>query len=380
MEKKSQSAGNPFVESKAGAANASPQNQHVNSKSGKKMNKALKWSLIIGLPLLVLITAALIWYFAYFTNKYVVIRDAFYSMMDNRSDSSKYSFTANNSQAKVTGDGTFDYIDGGKVKGDLTASIKTDSISLTLPKIDLASDGSSLYFKVKLGDDLKKSIDLGTLDNQWVKLDSKDLASMVNSDSSDDSKLLSALQTCSVKGTDALKDKDGKKQVVDALIDTKFINVEAGKGDDQGALYTITLSSDKFGDFINQLIKTNYYKAIANCIKDKTGKEASKPNNDAIKEAEKSIKSANPTIKLWVKGFNRQVNKSTSSFDVTANDVTTNVEVTVDYAHTKPSITMPSNSKSLQDVLNENPQLIQGLMTLSSNSTSDNLTSDYSDL
>lgn len=352
-----------------------------------KKSSPLKWILLIGLPILLIIICVLVWYFVFFNNKYNVVRQALYSMMDNREDTSKYDIAVKNSQMSVTANGSVSYLKDGTMSGDLTANLKSDSMSFTLPKFWLATDGKNGYFKVKLNDDMKKSMDLGTMDNQWLKVDLSSTANTSNlsEDKNSINNLSTALasdggtnatsnktetkgeyeimQQCYSKAADKLSDKTAKKQIADSLLNTNFLVVNDSDADSNGQIYKISLDSDKTTDFVDKFMDTDYFKTFNDCIKKEVGNSSGiKLTADNKKELAKAIKDAKPKVQIWVAGFNRQVNKISLSLDVKSDEETTTVSTSFDFAHTKPNVTMPKDAVELEKAIQENPQVVQSLM------------------
>lgn len=358
-----------------------------------KKSSPLKWILLIGLPILLIIICILVWYFAFFNNKYNVIRQALYSMMDNREDTSKYDIAIKNSQMSITADGSVSYLKSGSFSGDLTANLKSDSVSFALPKIWLASDGKNGYFKVKLNDDMKKSIDLGTMDNQWLKINltgsngTASPTSLIDSLSGESSPTgssaaktantgkseLEMIQQCYSQATDKLSEKSAKKQIVDSLLNTNFLTVDDNSSDSNGKIYKVALDSGKAADFLDKFVDTDYFKTYNDCTKKAIGDEAVvKLTSDDKKSFAEFIKNAKPEVKIWVSGFNRQVNKLSFSLNVKNNDESTAITASLDFAHTKPNVTMPKDAVKLEKAIQDNPQVVQALMgTLMQNQAND---------
>lgn len=356
--------------------------QNLNITPARK-SSPLKWILLIGLPILLIIICVLVWYFAFFNNKYNVVRQALYSMMDNREDTNKFNLSFKNNSKdsiSVVAEGQISYLKNNTFSGNVTATIKSPSLSTTLPQISYAMKDKTVYVKVKLNEDAKSSNPgLTKIDGQWIKIDLSQATNTINSTDSSDStiggtinedlgttstdseaKQLDAMQKCFTKANDKLDEKPVKKQLVDALLDTKFVTVDDSKSDSKGKIYQISLDDSKAGDFIDKFGQSDYYKTMADCAKSEMKLEkAPTIPAESKKSFQEAIKQSKPVIKLWVRGLSREVKQIQASSNIDENN---KVTVTTDFAHKKPSISMPNDAQDIQKVIEENPELLQGIM------------------
>ena len=323
----------------------------------------LKWILIIGIPLL-LIICLLVWYFAIFNNKYNVVRSALYNAMSNRDNSIDYKIaiqsSSDDSDLRVDLDGSANYLARGDVSGDMSLSMTNSGSSADIGKLSFAGDGDNIYLKIALSDLLAgQGLDLSSygLDDQWIRISADDLSSATSATDSDGNSVdPDKVMQCMQEGANELDNRASQQQIVDALLDTDFLVIGDAASDEDGRFYQISLDSTHYRDFAERLRSSNYMSAMTNCFNDNNIAIDDELDDSEIEYAEEQIDQMNPEVRLWVSGlFDRQIAKISASVD--SDD--TNISATITFANQAPTVDMPSDSQTFEEIVQNNPALLQ---------------------
>lgn len=375
--RKTRRAAEPTVDTAATAADV-----EVNEAAPKRERKPISprtWKIIGSIiAAIAIIGGGAWWYCGYYNTDQTIVSSALNSLMSHTSNRVSYTFNIANAATTVSGKGDLGYLTDGSIAGDVTADVKAGSSSLSLPKINFASKSDDLYLKTNLTSDLKKTIDLGTADGKWIKTSTNEVNSMISNHTManiDAQKAIRFGQCLAIAG-DKLNSHDARQQVIKTLIDTQFVKITPGDSSNDGRKFSLTVNTDKYSDFIGKFTKTNYYKALNNCLASKgidLDKTLAATDHSAIIQL---LNDANPTVTITVKGLMRNVNKLSFEFrSQLLENRATDTNVTVKFGRQKPEIKIPADVKSVSQVLSENPTL-QSL--LSTNQTNNAIRQDVS--
>lgn len=353
----------------------------------------LKLILAIAIPVVVLLGGFLIWYFAFFNNNYVVIRDALNDLMANRDDSINLDINAESDGSKVQIGGTFNTLSSGKYSGDLSLKASGNGQSMNFGKLSFATNSTDFYIKLEPSDTLKQlGVDLTSISNQWIKFTQDDakqngLTSLVNPTAAS-SHLLSAnaMTTsgstattsttsdsidpqCMQSGVSELDNKASRSQIISALIDTHFLAVDRSGSDKDGRIYQVKLDSSHYGDFIKKFVTTNYWQTISKCMDTKGSsldeQQKAMTSDDAIKEVAEQLDKTDLGIKLWTRGaFDHRLAKVEYNLSSNDNGTKTSATITMKLSRKAPKVDMPSGAKSFDQLTKENPQLMTSIASL----------------
>ena len=335
----------------------------------------LKWILIIGIPLIIII-GIMIWYLAVFNNKYNVVRNALYSIMGQRDNSLAYDLAISSDDAKAKLAGTMKYLANSAASGDISINIESNDTNIDVGQIAFASDGSNIYLKLSPSEALAQfGLDLSNtgLTEQWIELSADTLESSSSSlsDSSDTTNLDGVTQ-CLESTQDLMDDRANQQQIVDALMDTDFLVVGNSDKDDHGTFYEISLNGSRYAAFYNQLMSTKYVQSALSCLADNGIDVNTDPSDDQLADVGTQIDKVNPSIKFWVQGtFTRRLSRvQLDMSDPTANSDSA-ISLTIDFDNQTPTIDMPTDTMTLEEIVNQNPTgIMQLLMGLSSTTSS----------
>ena len=328
----------------------------------------LKWILIIGIPLIIII-GIMIWYLAVFNNKYNVVRNALYSIMGQRDNSLAYNLAISSDDAKAKLAGTMKYLANSAASGDISINIESNGTNIDVGQIAFASDGSNAYLKLSPSKALAQfGLDLSDtgLTEQWIELSADTLESSSSSlsDSSDTTNLDGVTQ-CLESTQDLMDDRANQQQIVDALLDTDFLVVGNSDKDDHGTFYELSLNGANFAAFYNRLMDSNYMQSTLSCLAD-NGIDADTDLDDGqLSDIGADIDKINPSIKFWIKGtFSHQLTRVQVNMNVatTSDDVT--ASMTIDFDNQTPTIEMPADAMTLQEIVEQNPTGIMQLLML----------------
>lgn len=357
-----------------GPANASASNAPT---TAKKKSSPLKWILIIGIPLII-IAGLLIWYFCVVCNKYNIVRNALYSVMSNRENSLNYDVSMYDDEHSIAAKGAVSYLANSNASGDISINIKDGNNSMDIGQIAFVSDGSNLYLKLNASDDINtmlsaSGVDLDTLgvNDQWLTIDSETLSGITTvsaTDSNGDAADPDDVLQCFDITQDELDNRVSQQQIVDALLDTGFLVIDDTNSDQDGKIYQIGLDGSRYGDFVHQLVNSNVIQTLSSCLND-NGIEAdfTDLDDDELAEIGEEIDDTGLELKFWIEGtFSPQLNKVGISYTAQG-DNEPNVNVTINLANQTPTIDIPSDSKTIQEFIQDNPQLLLQSSTLLNN-------------
>ena len=326
----------------------------------------LKWILIIGIPLIIII-GIMIWYLAVFNNKYNVVRNALYSIMGQRDNSLAYNLAINNDEANIGLAGTMKYLADSTASGDISINMTSSDASIDVGQISFASNSDNLYLKLSPSEALAQfGIDLSStgLTDQWIEISADDLesSSMTSGSSSAD---VDSVMQCYQSAGSLMNDRANQQQIVDALLDTDFLVIGNSGKDDHGTFYEINLNGANFAAFYNRLMDSNYMQSTLSCLAD-NGIDADTDLDDGqLSDIGADIDKINPSIKFWIKGtFSRQLTRVQANMNVatTSDDVT--ASMTIDFDNQTPTIEMPADAMTLQEIVEQNPTGIMQLLML----------------
>lgn len=327
----------------------------------------LKWILIIGIPLIVII-GIMIWYLAVFNNKYNVVRNALYSIMGQRDNSLAYNLAISSDDANAKLAGTMKYLANGTTSGDISIEFEGGGASLDVGQISFASNNDSVYLRLDPSEALAQlGIDLTStgLANQWIEINADSLETSSSSLSSNDSADIDKATQCIQNAQDLMNNRANQQQIVDALLDTDFLVVGNSGKDDHGTFYELSLNGANFAAFYNRLMDSNYMQSTLSCLAD-NGIDADTDLDDSqLSDIGADIDKINPSIKFWIKGtFSRQLTRAQVNMNVatTSDDVT--ASVTIDFDNQTPTIEMPTDTMTLQEIVEQNPTGIMQLLML----------------
>ena len=345
--------------------------------TANKKSSPLKWILIIGIPLII-IAGLLIWYFCFVCNKYNIVRNALYSVMSNRENSLNYDVSMYDDEHSIAVKGAVSYLANSNASGDISINIKDGNNSMDIGQIAFVSDGSNLYLKLNASDDINtmlsaSGVDLDTLgvNDQWLTINSETLSSITTvsaTDSNGNAADPDDVLQCFDITQDELDNRASQQQIVDALLDTGFLVIDDTNSDQDGKIYQISLDGSRYGDFVHQLVNSNVIQTLSSCLND-NGIEAdfTDLDDDELAEIGEEIDDTGLELKLWIEGtFSPQLNKVGISYTAQG-DNEPNIDITINLANQTPTIDIPSDSKTIQEFIQDNPQLLLQSSTLLNN-------------
>ncbi len=345
--------------------------------TANKKSSPLKWILIIGIPLII-IAGLLIWYFCVVCNKYNIVRNALYSVMSNRENSLNYDVSMYDDEHSIAVKGAVSYLANSNTSGDISINIKDGNNSMDMGQIAFVSDGSNLYLKLNASDDINtmlsaSGVDLDTLgvNDQWLTIDSETLSSLTTvsaTDSNGNAADPDDVLQCFDITQDELDNRASQQQIVDALLDTGFLVIDDTNSDQDGKIYQISLDGSRYGDFVHQLVNSNVIQTLSSCLND-NGIEAdfTDLDDDELAEIGEEIDDTGLELKFWIEGtFSPQLNKVGISY-AAQGDNEPNIDITINLANQAPTIDIPSDSKTIQEFIQDNPQLLLQSSTLLNN-------------
>lgn len=332
-----------------------------------KRKSPLKWVLIIGIPVIILL-GVLVWYLAVFNNKYNIVRSALYGIMGQRDNSLAYNLAINDDEANIGLAGTMKYLANGTTSGDISIKFEGGGASLDVGQISFAGNNDSVYLRLDPSEALAQlGIDLTStgLANQWIEINADSLETSSSSLSSDDSADIDKATQCIQNAQDLMNNRANQQQIVDALLDTDFLVVGDSGKDDHGTFYELSLNGANFAAFYNRLMDSNYMQSTLSCLAD-NGIDADTDLDDSqLSDIGADIDKINPSIKFWIKGtFSRQLTRAQVNMNVatTSDDVT--ASMTIDFDNQTPTIEMPTDTMTLQEIVEQNPTGIMQLLML----------------
>ena len=309
-----------------------------------KKESPLKWILIIGIPVIILI-GVLVWYLAVFNNKYNIVRSALYSMMGQRDNSLAYDLAVSADGTNLGLAGTMKYLADSTASGDISINMTSSDASIDVGQISFASNSDNLYLKLSPSEALTQfGIDLSStgLADQWIEISADDLesSSMTSSSSSAD---VDSVMQCYQSAGNLMNDRANQQQIVDALLDTDFLVIGNSGKDDHGTFYEISLNGANFAAFYHRLIGSNAVQSVTSCLADKgfdvdTDLELANTGDE--------IDKINPTIKFWIQGaFTRQLTRVQVDMNVASTSDDASISLTIDLDNQTPTIEMPTDTK-----------------------------------
>ena len=332
-----------------------------------KRKSPLKWVLIIGIPVIILL-GVLVWYLAVFNNKYNIVRSALYGIMGQRDNSLAYNLAINNDEANIGLAGTMKYLASGTTSGDISIKFEGGGASLDVGQISFTGNNDSVYLRLDPSEALAQlGIDLTStgLANQWIEINADSLETSSSSLSSNNSADIDKATQCMQNAQDLMNNRANQQQIVDALLDTDFLVVGDSGKDDHGTFYELSLNGADFAAFYNRLMDSNYMQSTLSCLAD-NGIDANTDLDDGqLSDIGADIDKINPSIKFWIKGtFSRQLTRVQVNMNVatTSDDVT--ASVTIDFDNQTPTIEMPTDTMTLQEIVEQNPTGIMQLLML----------------
>ena len=315
-----------------------------------KKKSPLKWILIIGIPVIILI-GVLVWYLAVFNNKYNVVRSALYSMMGQRDNSLAYDLAVSADGANLGLAGTMKYLADSTASGDISINMTSSDASIDVGQISFASNSDNLYLKLSPSEALAQfGIDLSStgLDDQWIES-----SSMTSSSSSAD---IDSVMQCYQSASDLMNDRANQQQIVDALLDTDFLVIGNSGKDDHGTFYEISLNGANFAAFYHRLVDSNAVQSISSCLADKGFDVDTDLSDDELADTGDEIDKINPTIKFWIQGtFTRQLTRVQVDMNVASTSDDASISLTIDLDNQTPTIEMPTDAMTLQEIVEQNP-------------------------
>ena len=378
---------NPFGSKPAPTASQQPASSNVNQPvatvqpPAAKSPKKFPLGLVLGItiPAVVLVGVA-VWYFAYFSNPYTVVRTAFDKVLQQRSGITDFAINIEKDSTKADLTGNLNYTSDGKASADINLTATSDGTSVDVGTIKFTYAGKDYYLKADLKGQAKEAADsyFPGVNNQWYKITAADIAKLVEqsgsaSNSGAVKEQLESLTQCSADAAKTLDNAQNRQEVISALIDTKFVQAEHLDGDK----YQITFDDSKLSDAAGKLNSSAYGKAVASCAK-KANKDASDKllSDDQVKQLKKQLSDSKPAFQLTITGFDRKLAKLESKFEAKSGEYKgSKYNITVDYKDGKPQVNVPSNTKSLNELLTS---LQSGALSSSLSSDINTLESDYS--
>ena len=277
--------------------------------------------------------------------------------------------------------GAVSYLANSNASGDISINIKDGNNSMDIGQIAFASDGSNLYLKLNASDDINtmlsaSGVDLDTLgvNDQWLTINSETLSSLTTASATSSSDNAPAsvdpndVLQCFDITQDELDNRASQQQIVDALLDTGFLVIDDTNSDQDGKIYQISLDGSRYGDFVHQLVNSNVIQTLSSCLND-NGIEAdfTDLDDDELAEIGKEIDDTGLELKFWIEGtFSPQLNKVGISY-AAQGDNGPNIDITINLANQTPTIDIPSDSKTIQEFIQDNPQLLLQSSTLLNN-------------
>lgn len=332
-----------------------------------KRKSPLKWVLIVGIPVIILL-GVLVWYLAVFNNKYNIVRNALYGVMGQRDNSLAYNLAINDDEANIGLAGTMKYLASGTTSGDISIKFEGGGASLDVGQISFAGNNDSVYLRLDPSEALAQlGIDLTStgLANQWIEINADSLETSSSSLSSNNSADIGKATQCMQNAQDLMNNRANQQQIVDALLDTDFLVVGDSGKDDHGTFYELSLNGANFAAFYNRLMDSNYMQSTLSCLAD-NGIDADTDLDDGqLSDIGADIDKINPSIKFWIKGtFSLQLTRVQVNMNVatTSDDVT--VSMTIDFDNQTPTIEMPTDTMTLQEIVEQNPTGIMQLLML----------------
>lgn len=322
-----------------------------------KKKSPLKWILIIGIPVIILI-GVLVWYLAVFNNKYNVVRSALYSMMEQRDNSLAYDLAVSADGANLGLAGTMKYLADSTASGDISINMTSSDASIDVGQISFASNSDNLYLKLSPSEALAQfGIDLSStgLTDQWIEISADDLesSSMTSSSSSAD---VDSVMQCYQSAGDLMNDRANQQQIVDALLDTDFLVIGNSGKDNHGTFYEINLNGANFAAFYHRLIDSNAVQSVTSCLADKGFDVDTDLSDDELADTGDEIDKINPTIKFWIQGaFTRQLTRVQVDMNVASTSDDASISLTIDLDNQTPTIEMPTDAMTLQEIVEQNP-------------------------
>ena len=317
----------------------------------------LKWILIIGIPLIIII-GIMIWYLAVFNNKYNVVRNALYSIMGQRDNSLAYNLAISSDDAKAKLAGTMKYLANSAASGDISINIESNDTNIDVGQAAFTSDGSNVYLKLSPSEALAQfGLDLSStgLTDQWIEISADDLESSSITSSSSSADVDSVIQ-CYQSAGDLMNDRANQQQIVDALLDTDFLVIGNSGKDDHGTFYEISLNGANFAAFYHRLIDSNAVQSVTSCLADKGFDVDTDLSDDELADTGDEIDKINPTIKFWIQGaFTRQLTRVQVDMNVASTSDDASISLTIDLDNQTPTIEMPTDTMTLQEIVEQNP-------------------------
>lgn len=320
----------------------------------------------------------LIWYFCVVCNKYNIVRNALYSVMSNRENSLNYDVSMYDDEHSIAVKGAVSYLANSNASGDISINIKDGNNSMDIGQIAFSSDGSNLYLKLNASDDINtmlsaSGVDLDTLgvNDQWLTINSETLSSLTTvsaTDSNGNAADPDDVLQCFDITQDELDNRASQQQIVDALLDTGFLVIDDTNSDQDGKIYQIGLDGSRYGDFVHQLVNSNVIQTLSSCLND-NGIEAdfTDLDDDELAEIGEEIDDTGLELKLWIEGtFSPRLNKVGISY-AAQGDNEPNINITINLTNQTPTIDIPSDSKTIQEFIQDNPQLLLQSSTLLNN-------------
>ncbi|MDO4271720.1 MAG: hypothetical protein Q4C83_01910 [Candidatus Saccharibacteria bacterium] len=333
-----------------------------------------KLALTIGLPIIAIITGALIWYFAYFTNKNVVISQAINNLLTTRDNQARLYLSTKVNDSSIIVNASTAYTENGD--SGLSASVSgydVDNKEYEVVSSDLTRTGSNNYFRVSLGDQVLQLLSLlgidetslTSLNGQWIKVTDDELDKIATEN---DSKIEpSDVWQCSQTGINQLNDSKYRQELIDALLNSGFIVIGDANSDGDGQYYELSLDTSRTQDAYNKIINSQYYRTVNNCLTNKGFDNLVELKEDNIKEIADELASSDPRIKLYItEGFNRQLTRIKFESKYSDNGSPTKLFGSLEFTNKKPTIEAPKKSMTIDEVTK----------ILNSPSTNNSLSSD----
>ena len=295
--------------------------------------------------------------------------------MSNRENSLNYDVSMYDDEHSIAAKGAVNYLANSNASGDISINIKDGNNSMDIGQIAFVSDGSNLYLKLNASDDINtmlsaSGVDLDALgvNDQWLTIDSETLSSLTTvsaTDSNGNAADPDDVLQCFDITQDELDNRASQQQIVDALLDTGFLVIDDTNSDQDGKIYQIGLDGSRYGDFVHQLVNSNVIQTVSSCLND-NGIEAdfTDLDDDELAEIGEEIDDTGLELKFWIEGtFSPQLNKVGISYTA-QDDNEPNIDITINLANQTPTIDIPSDSKTIQEFILDNPQLLLQSSTL----------------
>ena len=278
----------------------------------------------------------------------------------------------------IAAKGAVSYLANSNASGDISINIKDGNNSMDIGQIAFASDGSNLYLKLNASDDINtmlsaSGVDLDMLgvNDQWLTINSETLSSLTTvsaTDSNGNAADPDDVLQCFDITQDELDNRASQQQIVDALLDTGFLVIDDTNSDQDGKIYQISLDGSRYSDFVHQLVNSNVIQTLSSCLND-NGIEANFTDldDDELAEIGEEIDDTGLELKFWIEGtFSPQLNKVGISY-AAQGDNEPNINITINLTNQTPTIDIPSDSKTIQEFIQDNPQLLLQSSTLLNN-------------